>query len=287
MPKIRDGHVQPGLGRAGRQLRADLDGQETGEVVDLDPHRDRHERKPRPLGGHHAGVAVVALSRRHLLRQIGAGAVAGVGLPSALRASVIDGTPALPGEGKAATSGPVRLHRNESAYGLSASVMAAIRGAGAAIANRYPDAPGQMLREKLATLHAVSPEHIVLGCGSGDILWMAASAFCRSGGKIVVAEPTFELIADRARQAGGAVAAVPLRSDYCVRPGRHARRTPMSAPRSFTSATRIIRPEASRAGAIWRRSSASFRRRLTSSSTRRITTMSASRRSTRRSSTLR
>jgi histidinol-phosphate aminotransferase len=93
-------------------------------------------------------------------------------------------------------------------------VVAAIRGAAVTLANRYPDAPVEALRTKLAALHAVTPDQVVLGCGSGDVLSMAVSAFLGSRKQMIVAQPTFELIADRARRAGGEVAAVPLRSDY-------------------------------------------------------------------------
>jgi len=109
---------------------------------------------------------------------------------------------------------PVRLHRNESASGPSAMVVAAIRGAAVTLANRYPDGPVEALRNKLAALHAVTPDQVVMGAGSGDLLCMAALAFLGSRKKIIVAQPTFELMADRTRRSGGEVAAVPLRSDY-------------------------------------------------------------------------
>jgi histidinol-phosphate aminotransferase len=80
--------------------------------------------------------------------------------------------------------------------------------------NRYPEALEGMLRQRLAELHNVAPEQIVLGCGSGEILQMAAAAFAGPGTRTVLAQPTFELMAEYARAAGAQVVTVPLRSNY-------------------------------------------------------------------------
>jgi histidinol-phosphate aminotransferase len=153
----------------------------------------------------------MVISRRSLFRHIGVGAAASVGLPSLARTALANGLSRPEAHG---AGGIVRLHRNENAYGPSASVIAAIREAAVTLANRYPDGPDERLRNKLATLHAVRPDQVVLGCGSGDILCMAASAFLGPGKTIIVAQPTFDVMGDRARRAGADVITVPLRSDY-------------------------------------------------------------------------
>jgi histidinol-phosphate aminotransferase len=84
----------------------------------------------------------------------------------------------------------------------------------ARLVNRYPDASADRLRQQLADLHHVAPGQIVLGCGSSEILRMAATAFAGAGKKVVVARPTFDLMAQGARAAGSEVIAVPLRSNY-------------------------------------------------------------------------
>jgi histidinol-phosphate aminotransferase len=154
------------------------------------------------------------VSRRSLFRHIGGGAAASVGLPGAARASLFERASTPVGSDSANAGGPVRLHRNESAYGPSASVLAAVRSTSGALSNRYPDVPREALRAKLAALHSVRAEQIVLGCGSSDILTMAAAAFLPPGRTLVVARPTFELITDRARRAGATILASPLRSVY-------------------------------------------------------------------------
>jgi histidinol-phosphate aminotransferase len=58
------------------------------------------------------------------------------------------------------------------------------------------------------------PQQVIIGCGSSEILRMAAIAFSGSGKKVILAHPTFELMAESARRAGAQIISVPLRSDY-------------------------------------------------------------------------
>jgi len=144
-----------------------------------------------------------------------AGAAITAAVPSLAAASpgaVLRG--ALPSSDAAAPGPMIRLNRNENAYGPSANVIAMMREAALHAANRYPEAEAEALRNKIASLHAVTPEQVILGCGSGEILRMAAEAFAGSRGKVVVSLPTFELMAACARHAGAEVVAVPLSRDY-------------------------------------------------------------------------
>jgi histidinol-phosphate aminotransferase len=111
-------------------------------------------------------------------------------------------------------SGPIPLNRNENAYGPSPKVIATMQEAAQAVANRYPDVDAEALRNTIAGYHRVTSEQVVLGCGSGEILRMAADAFVGSDKKLIVALPTFELIGDYARRAGAEVVAVPLTRTY-------------------------------------------------------------------------
>lgn len=149
----------------------------------------------------------MALTRRALFRHLGAGATASVGFPSLARAATLDRAfEALE------SRGPVRLHKNENGLGPSARVTAAIREA-AAGAHRYPDGPDLALRKRLATLHQVYADHIILGCGSDDVLGMAISAL-GTGRTIITAFPTYDRVLARARQVATEVVTVPLRPDH-------------------------------------------------------------------------
>ena len=108
---------------------------------------------------------------------------------------------------------PIRLNRNENAYGASDKVIAGMRDA-VSSATRYPDFAREDLQSRIAGLHGVTTEQVVLGCGSGEILRMAVDAFLESKKKVVVAQPTFELIGQYARRLGTEVVAIPLNKDY-------------------------------------------------------------------------
>jgi len=89
------------------------------------------------------------ISRRNVLRHIVTGAVTAA-LPSLV-------------EGAGKTGGPIRLSRNENAYGPSAKVKAAMQEAALNVANRYPDVEAEALRLKIAAHHGVAPDQVVLG----------------------------------------------------------------------------------------------------------------------------
>lgn len=144
------------------------------------------------------------ISRRTMLRGIGAGALTGLALPP-LTASYLYGAP------QAAAGQPIRFDRNENPYGPPESAMAAVRE-GLGRANRYPDA-ARALEAKIAAGHKVRAEQIVLGCGSSEILRMAAAAFLHPGKKLVTANPSFPLLAFYARNNGAEVVNVPLTAD--------------------------------------------------------------------------
>jgi hypothetical protein len=132
-----------------------------------------------------------------LLRNLGVGAVVGAAAP-ALRGFPLapDMEAALWGNSVPAVgpnadhAEPVLLYRNENPYGASEKVVAVLRES-ASSGNRYPRTEYDMLLDKLAALHKVKREQIVLGCGSGEILCMAAMTFLKPGKKLVQAAPTF------------------------------------------------------------------------------------------------
>jgi histidinol-phosphate aminotransferase len=132
-------------------------------------------------------------------------------------------------EGTDKTVVPIRLSRNENAYGPSANVTFAIREVALNSANRYPEVEAEALRGKIAALHSVAPDQVVLGCGASEIMRMAVDAFAGPGKKLVAAVPTCDLIVDFARRAGVEVASVPLKKDYSHDLGAMLSRTGSSA----------------------------------------------------------
>ena len=133
------------------------------------------------------------LSRRQLLRRVGTGIIGASVAPSIADAAVPTAATASwsPGETRG-PSGPIRLNRNENPYGASRQVIAAIRRAGGGLAYRDSNQETERLRTAVAALHRVPADHVVLGCGSSEILRAVANAQLQSGGKLVAASPTFE-----------------------------------------------------------------------------------------------
>src|SRR6266481_341988 len=108
--------------------------------------------------------------------------------------------------------GPVLLNSNENAYGPFASVLS--MGNPFLDANRYPDHHSDRIGERLAALSKVSPECVVAGCGSTEILRMCAAAFTGPGRRLVIPSPTFEAIGHYAGATGAEIIRVLLTPDF-------------------------------------------------------------------------
>src|SRR5437868_6550304 len=114
----------------------------------------------------------MGISRRVLLRRIGVAAAGAVAAPAFIRAS-------------AGTTGPLRLDKNENAYGPSVRAIAAMQEAARTAASRYPGPETDTLREAIARAHRVSSDRVVLGCGATEILRMAADVFLGPGKTLI------------------------------------------------------------------------------------------------------
>jgi histidinol-phosphate aminotransferase len=105
----------------------------------------------------------------------------------------------------------VKLASNENPLGLSPRARAAIERELSELA-RYPDGNAFDLKGALAARYGVSPERIVVGNGSNDILELAAGAFLTPGSTAVYSRHAFAVypLATQARGARGIV--VPARN---------------------------------------------------------------------------
>ena len=104
---------------------------------------------------------------------------------------------------------PILLDHNENAYGPSEKVRQVLAEA-SSMGNRYPREEYELLRSKLAALHAVKEDHILLGCGSSEILRMAATALTGPRKGLVQALPTYATLGRFARSLGAEVTEIPL-----------------------------------------------------------------------------
>ena len=152
------------------------------------------------------------ISRRRFAHLLGAGAAFAVTRPAlSLARSPIAASPA---------TGTVRLSSNENPFGPSPKALKAITDA-FEFACRYPDDHADLLLDALAKQDGVAREQILLGAGSSEILENCAAEFTgtpaprrETGGTLVVADPTFELIARHAIFYGAEVVKVPLTAQF-------------------------------------------------------------------------
>jgi histidinol-phosphate aminotransferase len=150
------------------------------------------------------------ISRRNLLRCASVGALSG---PATSLLDQFSTIPAVHRSSTVPSSNPVRLDHNENAYGPSNKAIEAIQASANAV-NRYPINDYGILNEKLASVHRIKPEQILLGAGSREILRMAVTTYLSRGDQLVLAAPTYGAIAEYAKAVNADVVAVPLNKRY-------------------------------------------------------------------------
>ncbi|GLC25469.1 pyridoxal phosphate-dependent aminotransferase [Roseisolibacter agri] len=106
----------------------------------------------------------------------------------------------------------IKLSSNENPRGPSEVALRALREALAG-SSRYPFAQATALREAIAKANGVPVDHVLLGCGSSEVLRVAVDTFTSPAKALVTAAPTFEDAADRARVLGAPVRAIPVLGD--------------------------------------------------------------------------
>lgn len=87
----------------------------------------------------------------------------------------------------------VKLNTNENPYPPSPKVKEALTNFDYKRLRLYPDPIGSKLRKEIAELYDFSPDNIILGNGSDDILTMAVRSFAGSGDTIAYVDPTYSL----------------------------------------------------------------------------------------------
>lgn len=102
-----------------------------------------------------------------------------------------------------------RLLFNENPYGPSPTARKAM-SIGFDEGNLYTELPSEGLRALIAEQVGLTPDHIVIGAGSGEVLNVAGLVFGKDGGDIIAANPTFEQLTDYARNIGATIQQVPL-----------------------------------------------------------------------------
>ena len=105
----------------------------------------------------------------------------------------------------------VKLSANENPLGCSPRALAARTGA--AHPSLYPDGDCTALREALGAFHGIDPARIIMGAGSGEVLYLAASGYAGPGDEVLFSEYSFSLYDIVARRAGAVPVEAPA-TDY-------------------------------------------------------------------------
>jgi histidinol-phosphate aminotransferase len=108
---------------------------------------------------------------------------------------------------------PIVLCWNENPYGPSPAARAVISGT-IPSACRYPDEEINQLVALLARIEGVSPGHMVIGSGSGELLCALGLLHGRGGGEIIAAEPTYAELTNYAQHAGAELKFVPVDKQF-------------------------------------------------------------------------
>jgi histidinol-phosphate aminotransferase len=103
----------------------------------------------------------------------------------------------------------VKLASNENPLGPSplaiTAVMEHVRNL-----HRYPDAAGYYLRQKLSAKLGISPDHLVLGNGSVEVMEQIAETYLNPGEETVVGWPSFFKFMIVTQIMGGVVVKIPM-----------------------------------------------------------------------------
>ena len=109
-----------------------------------------------------------------------------------------------------------KLDANENPYPFPAGVMARIYEEMSTLDfNRYPDPMSVKLRERLAVYTGVSPDKIMVGNGSDELILSIMLTY-GTGAKIAVATPTFAMYGLQGRIAGAEMIDVPRLGDFQI-----------------------------------------------------------------------
>ncbi len=112
----------------------------------------------------------------------------------------------------------VKLNTNENPYPPSPRVAEAIAAALGEPLRRYPDPMGTTFREVAARHHAVTPEMVLAGNGSDDLLTIITRAFAGPGSVVVAPKPSYILYHTLARLQDARFTEVAFGADWPLDP---------------------------------------------------------------------
>jgi len=123
----------------------------------------------------------------------------------------------VPGE-QPRDGGIVKLNTNENPYPPSPRVAEAVAAALGDRLRRYPDPVGTAFREVAARHHGVTPDMVLPGNGSDDLLTVITRAFAGPSDVVAAPEPSYILYRTLAQLQDARFVEVPFRPDWTLDP---------------------------------------------------------------------
>ena len=108
----------------------------------------------------------------------------------------------------------IKLASNENPLGPSPLAIEAIRQCAQRV-SFYPDGGGYYLRERLAELHNLSMDQIVLGAGSTELIELVAKVCLAPGDEVAISERSFYVYETATQAMGGVIVKAPMRDLAC------------------------------------------------------------------------
>src|SRR3954468_2345189 len=136
--------------------------------------------------------------------------------PSFVRSTVREMDGYTPGEQPGPGERVVKLNTNENPFPPSPKVMQAIRDLEGEMLRRYPNPTADKFRQAAAKVLGVTPDMILAGNGSDDILTIATRTFCSPGDTLAYPDPTYSLYSVLAKLQDAKVAEIPWDEDFVL-----------------------------------------------------------------------
>ncbi|MEZ5558888.1 MAG: histidinol-phosphate transaminase [Pseudomonadales bacterium] len=108
----------------------------------------------------------------------------------------------------------IKLNTNENPYPPSAQVQQALRSFDTAVLRTYPQPTADPLRERLAELHGVARDNLVVTHGGDEGLRLAMTTFVDPGTAFGMADPSYSLYPVLAEVQDARIVTVPLDGDW-------------------------------------------------------------------------
>ncbi len=108
----------------------------------------------------------------------------------------------------------IKLNTNENPYPPSPRVLDAIHAAATADLRLYPDPSATALRRKASEVYGVSPDFVLAGNGSDDLLSIVMRACAGPGDRVVYPTPTYSLYDPLVAIQGAIAVQVPFPEDF-------------------------------------------------------------------------